>query len=184
MCRIKGGWPGHSVVTIFVRSQEVALLPYNSHRSNVLRKLRCHSQLFSGGFFMASKLIADSTKTVTFHFVYSGLATPLLYCNSAPANFSLINNAYSFNNEWFIEMIVNKQLAAQNYLACHVPTGACSETILEHYTGVRPTKDSFPPKWIPCVILTPIKHTLLHMCTWDNNEFKIIMLPIAIIMIV
>ena len=45
---------------------------------------------------MASKLVADSTKTVTFHFVYSGRATPLLYGDSAPANFPLKNNTYLF----------------------------------------------------------------------------------------
>ena len=38
-------------------------------------KFHCHSQLFSGGFFMASKLVANSTKTVTSHFVYTGQAT-------------------------------------------------------------------------------------------------------------
>ena len=55
-------------------------------------KFRRHSQLFSGEFFMASKLAADYQNAVTFHFVYSGRATPL----SAPANFPLINNACSF----------------------------------------------------------------------------------------
>ena len=44
----------------------VALLPLNSHRWSVLWIQEKVSSSLSSGFFMASKLVADSTKTVTF----------------------------------------------------------------------------------------------------------------------
>ena len=75
------------------------LLPLNSHRSSVLWiqesfvvTLSC---LAVGSLWLVS-FLADSTKTVTFHFVYTGWATPLLYGDLAPAKILLINNACSF----------------------------------------------------------------------------------------
>ena len=80
MRRIKGEWPGHSIMaTIFVS------LLLNSHRYGY-RKVSSSLSALSGGFFMASKCSQLGQNS---HFVYSGQATPLFYGNSAPANFPL-----------------------------------------------------------------------------------------------
>ena len=70
----------------------MVLLPLNSH----------------SGFFVASKLVTDSTKIQSL--VYSGRATPLLYGDSAPANLPLIN-ACSLNIK---EPLVHKSRAYSN----------------------------------------------------------------------
>ena len=61
-------------------------------------KFRLHSQLFSGGFFMASKLVADSTKTVTSHLVgplpfYKNFITMHAYLMNWPGVFRLESSA-------------------------------------------------------------------------------------------
>ena len=67
MRHINGEWPGHSMVTIFVRvSPFIALLPLNIHCSSVLWIQESYFVTFSclvvHGFFMARKLAATRAK--------------------------------------------------------------------------------------------------------------------------
>ena len=71
-----------------VISPVVALLPFNSHHSSGTEKFCCHSQLFSSGFFMASKLVANSNKLQSLFILFILAGPPPFYTAIQPLRLS------------------------------------------------------------------------------------------------